>query len=75
MNLAKPGDAGEFRLRGIACNKQLGEDMLRGGNMDKIPSPGMTTLGMAGAQFIAPLQEIGQPMDSSLSFRVVSLAR
>jgi hypothetical protein len=63
MNLGQPGDASQFRLGGIASNEHLGADMLGGGNMNKIPSASMGALGVAGTQFIAPLQKIGQAMD------------
>ena len=75
MNLVQSHDMGQFRLRGIARNEHLGTDKQGRGNMDKIPSAGMSALGMAGAQFITPLQKFGQPMDFQPSLREVSLAR
>ena len=63
MNLGQSGDAGQLCLRGVAGNEGLGADMLGGGNVDKIPSAGRRALGVAGAQFIAPLQKIGQSVD------------
>jgi len=56
MNLRQSGHAGQFCLGGIASDEHLGADVLGGRNVDKIPSAGMEALGMAGAQFIAPLQ-------------------
>ena len=63
MYLGNSCSTGEFRLGNIASNKNLGADVLGGGNVDKIPSAGRRPLSVAGAQFIPPLQEIWQPMD------------
>jgi hypothetical protein len=59
MNLTQSRDPGQFCLRGIASNEHPGANMLGGCDVDKIPSVGTRAMGVAGTQFITPLQKIG----------------
>ncbi len=63
MNLGQSGDTGEFCLRRIASDKHLWADMLCCSHVDKIPCSRARILGMTGAQFIGPLQQIRNSLD------------
>jgi hypothetical protein len=66
LNPCQPGNAGQFRLGGIARDEHLGADVLGGGDVDKIPGAGGGVGGVTRAQFIAPFQKIGQTLDTQL---------
>jgi hypothetical protein len=56
----QPGDTGQISLRNVAGNEFLRADMLGGGGVNKIPRARSGIIGMAGAQFITPLEQVRQ---------------